>query len=69
MIDSFLRAHIASMLNRDWEVRFEWVSRECNMVVDRLAKAAIDLSLDYHRFLDPPLFVVVMLNADDLVES
>ncbi|KAK8560164.1 hypothetical protein V6N12_012967 [Hibiscus sabdariffa] len=63
-----LRAHFASMLNRDWEVRFEWVGRECNMVVDRLAKAAMDFSFDYHRFLDPPPFVVEMLNVHALVE-
>ncbi|KAK9046587.1 hypothetical protein V6N11_052472 [Hibiscus sabdariffa] len=68
MITFSLRVHFAPMLNRDCEVRFEWVSRECNMMTDRLAKAAIDLSLDYHHFLDPPLFVVEMLNADALVE-
>ncbi|KAK8669682.1 hypothetical protein V6N13_107106 [Hibiscus sabdariffa] len=67
MIASSLRAHFASMLNKDWEVRFEWVSWECNMVIYRLAKAAINLSLDYHRFLDPPLFVVEILNAVALV--
>ncbi|KAK8654655.1 hypothetical protein V6N13_107262 [Hibiscus sabdariffa] len=63
------RVHFASMLTRDWEVRFEGVNLECNMVADRLVKAVNDLPLEYHRFLDPPLFVVEVLNADALVES
>ncbi|KAK8533985.1 hypothetical protein V6N12_047387 [Hibiscus sabdariffa] len=56
-------------LNKNWEVSFNWVNRQCNSVVDKLVKIAKDLPLPFYRFLDSPTPVLDLLNGDAGVGS
>ncbi|KAK8557713.1 hypothetical protein V6N12_009939 [Hibiscus sabdariffa] len=63
-IHSSLRPHIISLLNKDWEVHFNWVSYQCNSMADKLAKMAKNLPMVYHRFMDPPSDILDLFNGD-----
>ncbi|KAK8491343.1 hypothetical protein V6N11_014422 [Hibiscus sabdariffa] len=61
---SSLRVHLNELLTQNWEVRFTWVRRECNLVADGMTKIAWDIPFGYHQFLDPPDLVKELLQQD-----
>ncbi|KAK8497481.1 hypothetical protein V6N11_029305 [Hibiscus sabdariffa] len=50
---SMLLAFIVELASRNWEIRFQHVRRDSNVLADRMVKMASDLIV--HRFFDSPL--------------
>ncbi|KAK8558497.1 hypothetical protein V6N13_103671 [Hibiscus sabdariffa] len=56
--------HIAALVNRDWEVRFQCAARQGNAVADGMAKLLNDRSLLICRFVVPPSTIGRLLLVD-----
>ena len=51
-------------MNKDWTVEIEYVYREGNRVVDKLANVSLGIDLGYHELLFPPGKVQGLLHDD-----
>ena len=53
------------MMNRDWQIQIQHISRNANKVADYMAKKAIHASLGFH-FISSPWAEVTNLMLQDL---
>ncbi|KAK9016912.1 hypothetical protein V6N11_079404 [Hibiscus sabdariffa] len=61
-----LVAYIVELISCRWEVQIAHVLWEGNKLADGLAKLGFDSDLLCHRYLDPPVGVVLLFQLDTI---
>ena len=58
---------IRDMLKMDWDVRIEWVRRDCNNIADKLAHRALHVGQGVVGFIEVPDFIAEEVDQEKLL--